>query len=328
MSLSGAEPHGIVRRQTCLVLGRRQCRPRFTLAQLTRVERHRGDPSGPGGQRCPLVQLDQLTQRRDPMRAAAGALDLGLARLVAEHEQVRHAAVVEAERHAGVDRVQERALALDPEQLSPARGALDHELLGRAGDEVRHDRVDGDPPARDGDAGLARRDEHGLDAAPPRLEVELERDGHLPDRAVGADREHDRRRHLEIRAGRGGEILRRATQVPDLGAVARRQLAQLRNVGQEHVQPVLDVRGRAPGRSAGSPSRPAGSGPPASRRRRARCSARAGARRRRRRRPERRPRPRPHASSPGWRRRRRGGSAGRRASSSRSAGRRRSPPRG
>ncbi len=90
------------------------------------------------------------------MRAAAGALDLGASRLVAEDEEVRRAAVVEAERDAGVDRVQERALALDPEQLSPALRALDDELFRRAGDEVGDDRVDGDSPAGDRDSGLAR----------------------------------------------------------------------------------------------------------------------------------------------------------------------------
>ena len=104
---------------------------------------------------------------------------------------MRRRAVDQPEGHARVRRVQERALALDPEQLSAARGALDDELLGGAGDEVGDDRVDGDPPAGDRDPGLPGRDEDRSHPAPLRLAVELERDGHLPDRAVGADREDD-----------------------------------------------------------------------------------------------------------------------------------------
>ena len=78
---------------------------------------------------------------------------------VAEDEQVRRAAVVEAERDAGVDRMDERALALHPEQLAAALAALDDEALGGAGDEVGDDRVDRDPPAGDRHARLPGRDE-------------------------------------------------------------------------------------------------------------------------------------------------------------------------
>ena len=48
------------------------------------------------------------------------------------------------------------------------------------------------------------------DAMPARARraVELERDGHLPDRAVRADGEHDRRVDLEVRAGRAVEVRR------------------------------------------------------------------------------------------------------------------------
>src|SRR5690348_705809 len=109
------------------------------------------------------------------MRAAAAALDLVAAGLVAEHELVRDAAVEEAERDAGVDGVDQGALPLDPQKLSPALVPLDDEPLGGAGDEVGDDGVDGDPPACDRDAGLPGRDEDGLHAARPRLAVELER---------------------------------------------------------------------------------------------------------------------------------------------------------
>ena len=77
-----------------------------------------------------------------------------------------------------------------------------HQLLGRAGDEVGDDRVDRDPPPRDRDPGLPGRHELACDAAPARLAVELERDAHLPDRAVGADGQHDPRSVRQVRAGR------------------------------------------------------------------------------------------------------------------------------
>ena len=117
------------------------------------------------------------------------ALDVRRAGDVTEDEHVRRGAVHEPERHARVGRVHERALALDDEQLAPTLGSLDDEPLGGAGDEVRDDRVDCDPPARDRDPGLAGRDELGVEPAPPRLAVELDRDGLLADRAVRADRE-------------------------------------------------------------------------------------------------------------------------------------------
>ena len=65
--------------------------------------------------------------------------------------------------------MEQRALALDPQQLAAARDALEHEPLGRAGEEVGDDGVDRDAPAGDRDPGLAGRDELAGDAAPPRL---------------------------------------------------------------------------------------------------------------------------------------------------------------
>ena len=59
--------------------------------------------------------------------------------------------------------------------------------------------------------------------APPRLAVELERDGHLPDRAVGADREHDpSRATLEVLAGRDVQ----ARPAACAGRAARRRAAR------------------------------------------------------------------------------------------------------
>ena len=82
--------------------------------------------------------------------------------------------------------MEQRALAFDEQDLAAAPDAFEHELLGGAGDEVGDDGVDGDAPAGDRDPGLAGRDELAADPARLRLAVELERDRHLPDRAVGA----------------------------------------------------------------------------------------------------------------------------------------------
>ncbi len=171
------------------------------------------------------MQIDELAQRRDRVRASAGALDLGPPRLVAQHEQLRRAAVVEADSDAGIHRVQDRALPLDPEELAAARAPFDDEPLRRARDEVGDDRVDGDPPARDRDARLPGRNEQRALAAAARLEIELERDGHLSDRAVGADRQHDRPRYLEVRARRRRQVRGRPAQVAQHDAVLVRERA-------------------------------------------------------------------------------------------------------
>ena len=103
------------------------------------------------------MQLDELGQRQQ--RVARIAVHLGRSGLVAEDEGVRRRAVDQTERHPRVGGVRDRALALDEEQLSPALVPFDDEALGRAGDEVRDDGVDGDPPAGDRDPGLPGRDE-------------------------------------------------------------------------------------------------------------------------------------------------------------------------
>ena len=88
------------------------------------------DPRRTRRQRDPLVQLDEVAERRNPVRPTGGAFDLRAPALVAEHEQVGDASVVEAERDPRVDRVQERALAFDPEEVAAALSSLDDEPLG------------------------------------------------------------------------------------------------------------------------------------------------------------------------------------------------------
>ncbi len=116
--------------------------------------------------------------------------------------------------------MRDRALALDEEQLSAALVPLDDEPLGCAGDEIRDDGVDGDPPAGDRDPRLPGRDEARREPARSRGPVELERDRHLPDRAVGADGEDVLRRLLEVGARGHVQVRGRAAQVAELDAVA------------------------------------------------------------------------------------------------------------
>ena len=68
------------------------------------------------------------SERRD--RVLGQLLDVSVARLVAKDEDVGQRAVVEAERHRGVVRVDERSLTFHPEEVAH-RGAV-HEPLGRA----------------------------------------------------------------------------------------------------------------------------------------------------------------------------------------------------
>ncbi len=138
--------------------------------------------------------------------------------------------------------MEDRALPLNPEELAAALGTLDHERLCSARDEVGDDGVDGDAPAGDRDSCLARGYEDRADPPAARFEVELERDRHLPDRAVRADGQHDRARHLQVRAGCRGQIARGPPEIAQLDMVVRRECTELLVVAEEHVQAVLDVQ--------------------------------------------------------------------------------------
>src|SRR3954453_16200874 len=130
------------------------------------------------------MQLDQVRKRRD--RVLRMVLDVNVSHLVAEDEEVRRAPVVEAEGHSRVVRVDDRSLPLDPEQVA-ASSAFDDEPLRGTRDEVRNDGVDSDPPSGDRYTRLPGGHEDGLHASLARSAVELERDAHLADGAVGAD---------------------------------------------------------------------------------------------------------------------------------------------
>ncbi len=205
---TSAEPHRIVGRQAALVLGRRDRCARRLVVEPVRVDGQAGDAGGSRGQRDALVELDELGERGQ--RVAGVVVDLGRAGTVAQDVGVWGGAVEQAEGDAGVRRMDERALALDEQELAPALDAFDDQPLCRTCDEIGHDGVDRDPPSCDRHPGLPGRDEHGAQPTCARLTVELERDGHLSDRAVRPHREHDLRRHLEVRTGGNAQVGRRA----------------------------------------------------------------------------------------------------------------------
>ena len=154
---------------------------------------------------------------------------------------MRCGAVDEPERHARIHRVDERALPFDEEKLASAALSLDDEPFGGAGEKVRDDGVDGDAPACNRDPRLSGRHEDGRVPASAGLEIELDRDRLLPDRAVRADGEDDARIDLEVRSGRHAEPLGRLAQVAQLHAARSCELRQLGVLGEELVQAALDV---------------------------------------------------------------------------------------
>ena len=241
--LLGAETHRVVCGQACFGLGSGDLRAGVVLVELAGVEGDRRHAGGSQQQGRPLVELDQIAERRQ--RVVGIALDVRGARLVDENERMRRTSVDQAERDPGIRRVDERSLAFDPEQLASPPRALDDEAFRGAGEEVRDDGVDGDPPARDRDPSLAGRDEDGAQAAVPGGKVELDRDRLLADRAVGADGEDDLGGYLEVLSGRDAEVRGRLAQVTELDAVLLGERRQLRVLADELVEPALEVEAGA-----------------------------------------------------------------------------------
>ena len=143
-----AETDRIVRRQPGLRLRRGHGGPRGVFLHAPSVQRDRRDRRRPRDERRPLVQLDQRRERRMGNRGVV-VDGLTVPGHVAEDESMRGAPVEQPERHARVLRVRGATPALRPTAARPPLHAFEHEPLGRAGDEVGNDGVDGDPPARD-----------------------------------------------------------------------------------------------------------------------------------------------------------------------------------
>src|SRR5215211_2888368 len=169
--------------------------PRLVLVEPPSIQSKCDDLRWSRGERDALVKLDELGQRWDGMRREI--LDVHVSDLVAEDEKMWCAPVEEAESDPRVVGMHERALPFDPEEIAAA-GSFNHKPLRSARDEVRHDGVDGDPPARDRDPCLAGGDEDRAQAALSSSAVELERDAHLPDGAIRADGEDRGRSVLQV----------------------------------------------------------------------------------------------------------------------------------
>ena len=125
--------------------------------------------------------------------------------------------------------------------MSASFAALEHEPLGRAGDEVGHDRVHRDAPALDHDAGLAGGDEARPHARVVELPGELQLRGHLADVAVGADREDHQRIH-RLRQPRGDrQVGRRAAEIQDLPSLGPRLLGEQWIVAEKGVETAPEI---------------------------------------------------------------------------------------
>ena len=152
---------------------------------------------------------------------------------MAEHERVRSAAVDQPERDPGVRGMDDRALTLDEQELSPALVALDDEPLRRPGDEVRDDGVDRDPPAGDRDPGLPRRNE--LATASPRARAARSSSSDTVIFPIAQSEPTVRTicaGTLEVLARRAVEPVGRPAEIAKRDAVACGELAQLRVVGR------------------------------------------------------------------------------------------------
>ena len=242
-----AEADRVVARQPGLGRGRRDDPARLVVVLDQRgVERHRDDLRRRDEAGHRLVGGDERAQRRDrePRLREVVEVVVGHAGLVDHDHGVRRRSMDQAERHAAVGRVVERALPLDDHPVAARLAVLD-QPLDRALEEVGRHPVHRDPPALDHHPGLARGDEHDRSAGGLGDAPQLEGDGHLPDRAVRADREQDPLARQVSAPDRGVHALRRAPEVDQPDARRPGGLRQLRVVGEEGVQAGQDVEAGA-----------------------------------------------------------------------------------
>ncbi len=159
------------------------------------------------------------------------------ARVVTDDEHVGLAAVQEAERHAGVGGVEQRALAFDHVPMLRGGGRAEH--LRGARFEVADHRIHRHAAPGDEDAGLPGRAEIDVDAAFRERAREGEGGVFFAERAVGADGEQALAGALL--AGSDRDIRRRRADVDKAAAVTRRRSFQLRRIGQTRVHAADDV---------------------------------------------------------------------------------------
>ena len=131
----------------------------------------------------------------------------------------------------------QRALAFDDHPVGTL-GGVAHHPLGGAGNEVGDDRVDADALACDRDAGLARRNEGRSLAGAFQSANDLERRGHLPDRRIASDGEHDPRTIAVPTVAADRKVGRRLAELTHRAAAALRGLREVRIREDALVQPV------------------------------------------------------------------------------------------
>ena len=193
--------------------------------------------------RGPLIDVDHLDIGGDlhPRLAPVIIADVVARHLMAENQRVGTTPVQQAERDAGIPRVNQAALAFDEHDVVVLR-ALEDELLRGAGDEIRHDRVYCDAPPFDEDPRLPRRHKTRAVAALHERVAQLELRRHLADVAVGPDREHDQRVHLGRAAIGDGEVRRRLARIENANSARAGERTQLGIVADEGVQAAPDFQ--------------------------------------------------------------------------------------
>ena len=238
--------------------------------------------TSPGARGSAIRSWSSTSSRERRDRVPGAALDLGRPGAVAEDEGVRRRSV-DRGRASRPSRPGGRA-SPGPRRraASPASRALDDELLGRAGEEVGDDGVDGDPPAGDRDPGLpgrARRRTRARAAAPRgRARATTVFFPIAQSEPTVSTIFASTSRFAPVGTFRPAGGLRRSRSSTPCRS---RELGQLGIVRDELVQAVLDVEAGWRCSSSAARARPAGTDRPASRRRRGRPSGRSGARRRR-----------------------------------------------
>src|SRR5260370_12168163 len=189
-----------------------------------------------------LMDLDQLGVRWDayPRFAPMVVADEVARHLMTENQRVGTRAVEQTERYARVAGMNETALPFHQHDVVAFR-ALEHELLRGTRDEVGHDGVHRNAPPFDENSRLTGRDETRLVTALHERVSQLQLRGHLPDIAVGTDREDDQR--VDFRGATIGDWQIRGwpARIENADAMGASELPELGIVTDEAAQPAPDL---------------------------------------------------------------------------------------
>ena len=153
---------------------------------------------------------------------------------------MRQRSVEQSIRHSREARVNDGSLPLHQHDVG-ALGAFEHELFGRARDEVGGDRIDADAASLDENSRLASRGEMRADAARTQRAEKLKLRRHLADVRIGTDGEHDGGADIPDQTVRNREPFWWATKIVNQDVVCFREGRQLGDVADERVQPAPDL---------------------------------------------------------------------------------------